>query len=116
MAFIDKFLKIGCSGCLLVFGVLMLIQFIGFLKFSSVKDSKAETTWFEVTTDKGKARLHLGMPKDSVILLVGDPEESSAHSIGNTVYERIGYKTKGSETPNLTFEFESGKLKEFNQY
>ncbi len=116
MASIDNFLKRGCSGCLLLFGVLMLIQFIGILRFSSVKDTKAETTWFEVTTDKGKAQLHLGMPKDSVILLVGNPAESSAHSLGSTVYESIGYKIKGSEIPNLTFEFENGKLERFNQY
>ena len=99
------------------FGVLMLAYFIFVvIVYSLDGDSKAETTWFEVTTDKGKAQLHLGMPKDSVILLVGNPAESSAHSLGSTVYESIGYKIKGSEIPNLTFEFENGKLERFNQY
>ena len=100
-----------------MFGLIILVYLISAIFFfSSGGDSKAETTWFEVTTDKGKARLHLGMPKDSVILLVGDPDESSAHSVGSTVYESISYKTKGSEIPNLTFEFESGKLERFKQY
>ena len=59
--------------------------------------------------------LHLGMPKDSVILLIGKPDDYNSHSISNIIIEEIGYKVKNDVVEDLTFTFEDGKLKSFTQ-
>lgn len=111
----SKFLKNGCMGCLLVFGVLMLIYLIGTFAFMSGSSEK-EVPQFEVMTKKGMVKLHLGIPKDSVILLVGTPDDSNSHSMGNTIYETLQYKVKNDDYCDLSFEFENGKLESFSQY
>lgn len=55
------------------------------------------------------------MPKDSVIMLVGEPDKSEAHSIGSIIINEIGYKVKNKGYADLTFRFENGKLESFRQ-
>ena len=55
------------------------------------------------------------MPKDSVILLLGEPDESEAYSIGSIIINEIGYKVKDKGFADLTFRFENGKLDSFRQ-
>ena len=102
-------------GCLLVFGALMLIFLVGTFALMG-GSSKKEAPQFEVQTKNGVVKLHLGIPKDSVILLVGTPDNSNSHSIGNTIYETLEYKVKKDDYCDLSFEFEDCKLKSFNQY
>ena len=50
-----------------------------------------------------------------MVLLLGEPDETSAHSLGNTVINEIGYEVKTKGYADLTFRFENGKLKSFRQ-
>ena len=107
-----KVIKYGCLGCLLVYGVLALIYF-GSSFFMMVSDSEKNRP-FEVQTDEGIVTLHLGMPKDSVILLLGEPNDKDACSIGNTINETLKYYYS-NDTQIYDFEFENGKLESFSQ-
>lgn len=113
---ISKVLKNGCMGCLLVLGVMILISTL--LMVSGIgSDSSDNQQPFEVMTKKGVVKLHLGMPKDSLVLLVGKPDDIKSHSVGNTVIVEYGYKVKEDYlSPDLKFTFEDGKLREFSQY
>lgn len=104
-------LKIGCLG-IIILCVLFVVYSISVV---SDDTSSYNTQPFEVVTKTGKVSLHLGMPKDSVVLLLGDPDESSAHSFGNTIIDEIGYKVKGKSYADLNFRFENGKLESFRQ-
>ena len=106
-----KALKIGCLSCLLI--IAFFIIFIGYTMWSA--SLMGSQTPFEVMTKKGTIKLHLGIPKDSVILLIGKPDDIESHSIGNTVVEEIGYKVNSDVYPDLSFTFENGKLESFSQ-
>ena len=113
-------------GCLLTFGALFLLVIILTfyysyspnvpLSFDSLGDNIEKAQPFEVLTKKGMVTLHLGMPKDSVIMIVGKPDDVRAHTYGSTVEEVIGYKVKGESFADLNFTFEDGKLKKVDQY
>ena len=103
-------------GCLLVIAVLFLVLFLTFVFSSNRSDSVERQPPFEVITKKGVVKLHLGMPKDSVIMIVGTPDDISSHSTYNTIIEEINYKVKNDDIADLTFEFEDGKLTKFTQY
>lgn len=112
----DNILKKGCMGCLLVFGGLFLFMFVSFVIADCSGNKAKQNVSFEVTTKRGKVKLHLDMPKDSVILLAGEPDDQSAHSIGNTIYETLRYSSGNNTYSSLRLEFEDGKLSSFNQY
>lgn len=108
------FNNLGCfgKGCLSFICFLILV-FAVFWFSSGSSEPKAQP--FEVETKTGKVTLHLGMPKDSVILLLGEPDESEAHSIGSLIINEIGYKVKDKSYADLSFRFENGKLESFRQ-
>ncbi len=66
-------------------------------------------------TKKGKVTLHTGISKDSVIILVGEPDKISSHSSGSNIIENIGYKVKNEDFTDLNFEFKNGVLVSFVQ-
>lgn len=105
----------GClgKGCLGIFVCFFLFVLVVFWTASGSSEPKAQS--FEVVTKTGKATLHLGMPKDSVVLLLGEPDESVAHSFGDDIINEIGYKVKDKGYADLTFRFENGKLESFRQ-
>lgn len=103
-------LKIGCLGMVVMAVLFVLYSVAG---VSDGTDTRAQP--FEVVTKSGSVTLHLGMPKDSVILLLGEPDETSAHSLGNNVINEIGYDVKDKGYADLTFRFKNGKLESFNQ-
>lgn len=71
--------------------------------------------FIEVRGKKGNVTLHTGMPKDSVQLLVGKPDQAELSNIGNTAYEDWGYKIKNRYVPDLNINFENGKLESVRQ-
>ena len=101
--------NIGCISCLVIIGLLCILYFT-----SSSKTDYNQTS-FEVVTNKGTVRLHLGMPKDSVIMLIGKPDDIESHSEGKVIIEEIGYKVNSDDYPDLNFSFENGKLESFSQ-
>ena len=112
-----KALKIGCLSCLLIIAF-FIILIIGYAMWSASlmgSESVSIQTPFEVMTKKGTIKLHLGIPQDSVILLIGKPDDIESHSIGITVVEEIGYKVNSDDYPDLSFTFENGKLESFSQ-
>ena len=102
--------KNGCLGMVLL-AVLFVIYSICVVSDTPERESQP----FEVVTKTGNVTLHLGMPKDSVILLLGEPDESEAYSIGSIIINEIGYKVKDKGFADLTFRFENGKLDSFRQ-
>lgn len=111
-----KALKIGCLSCLLLFALLIVAYFSGtFYLMSSDETNSIKPTPFEVVTKKGLVKLHLGMPKDSVILLIGKPDNYNSHSVGSTVVEEVGYVIKSKNCEDLSFHFENGVLESFRQ-
>jgi hypothetical protein len=114
----DKILKNGCMGCLLTFGALFLL-FFAITWFMMDSSTKTDNTprHFEVLTKKGMVQLYMGMPKDSLILVVGAPDDIKSHSsYDKTIVEELGYKVKDDTFCDLTFTFENGKLEEYRQY
>ena len=96
---------------MVILAVLFVLYSIGTV--SDGTDNKSQP--FEVVTKSGNVTLHLGMPKDSVILLVGEPYEFRSFSLGNRVIYEIGYQVKEKGYTDLTFTFENGKLESFRQ-
>ena len=111
-----KALKIGCLSCLLIIGILIVIYLVASFSLMSSSSSPSKQTPFEVRTKKGLVKLHLGIPKDSVLFLIGEPDDYQSHSIGNTIIEEIGYKVNNERYEDLNFTFEDGKLVSFSQY
>ena len=114
----DKVLKRGCMGCLLTFGALFLLYFATtfFMMVSSTRTDNSPQQ-FEVLTKKGIVQLYMGMPKDSLILVVGEPDDIKSHSdYDKIIVEELGYKVKDDTYCDLTFTFENGKLEEYYQY
>lgn len=75
----------------------------------------ASNTFFDIKTKNGTVTLHLRMPKDSVFMLVGKPDEFSSDDYGFTVVEKAGYHIKNKYSTDLDLEFENGKLKSVRQ-
>nr|WP_315220655.1 hypothetical protein [uncultured Flavobacterium sp.] len=69
-----------------------------------------EVQYIEVKGKKGNVTLHTGMPKDSVKILLGKPDEVNLDEIVNTHYEKWGYKFRNRYVADLEIDFENGKL------
>jgi hypothetical protein len=80
-------------------------------------DQEAEVQYIEVKGKKGNVTLHTGMPKDSVKILVGKPDEVNLDEIGNIHFEKWCYKMTNKhgvpreyQMPDLNIDFKDGKL------
>jgi osmotically-inducible protein OsmY len=118
----------------------LLLYAIGFRSESSVREQlgqelieklshnlaslnqEAEIQYIEVKGKNGNVTLHTGMPKDSVQILVGKPDEVRLNTYGSSTHEDWGYKinnkyglAKEYQTSDLDIEFENGKLKGVRQ-
>ena len=77
--------------------------------------TEMEVQYIDIKGKKGNVTLYTGMPKDSVLILVGKPEEVRLHSLGNTTYETWGYKLKNKYISDLDIDFEDGRLEGVRQ-
>src|SRR5436190_7187578 len=118
----------------------LLLYAIGFRTESSLKEQlrrelietlsnnpgnlnqEAEIQYIEVKGKKGNVTLHTGMPKDSVQILVGKPDEVSLNTYGSSTHESWGYKInnkyglpKKLQISDLDIDFVDGKLKNVRQ-
>ena len=101
------------KGCLIV--VFLIVAFIVytfyvFMTAASDSEEASKNRWFDIV------KMHLGMPKDSVILLLGAPDKVWSHSSGKDIIEDISYCINNDKYPDLIFTFENGELKEFFQH
>lgn len=116
----------------MILGALLLYA-IGFRSESSIKEQvkqdlietlsqsierlneSAEVQYVEIRGKKGDVTLYTGMPKDSVRLLVGKPDEIDLNKIGNVSYEKWGYKLNSQYVSDLDIDFRDGRLKGIRQ-
>ena len=68
--------------------------------------------YFQVRSKKGKATIHTGMPKDSVILLLGQPTEF----ISRDYIDQITYRYGSYDLNYLQIEFEDGRISSVSQH
>jgi uncharacterized membrane protein len=110
------------AGILLTLFVLFIIGIGISSNYANYKDQaqhindKVQVQYVTVKGKKGNAELYTGMPKDSVRMLVGKPDEVHLNSIGNSTYEHWGFKLKNKYISDLEVDFEDGKLRRIRQY
>jgi hypothetical protein len=78
-------------------------------------NQEAEVQYIEVKGKKGNVALHTGMPKDSVQMLLGKPDQVELSKILNANYEKWGYKLKNKFISDLDIDFKDGKLEGVRQ-
>lgn len=79
-------------------------------------DTKQPIEYVEITGKKGPVTLYIGIPKDSVRMLVGKPDEVDLRTVGSEVREDWGYKIKNKYASDLDIGFIDGRLKSIDQY
>ena len=77
--------------------------------------NKAPVQYIEIKGKKGRVTVHTGMPKDSVQLLVGKPDDVEMDTYGSDVVERWGYKIVDKYYPDLRIKFRNGALTNLDQ-
>lgn len=101
---------LGCAtGLALIFVVLFAIVY-----FSAGGVREKKVRYFDVTTVKGTFNLHLYMPKDSVIMVLGQPDEKSMHTIAGDIMETYEYNKANSD--KLRLSFTNGSLEDVMEY
>lgn len=117
-------LKFGCG--FIAGAIFMLILMVAFFYFNtsqeldeaykdyeeSAKVEQQDIRTFNVRSKKGKATIHTGMPKDSVILLLGEPTEF----MSNEYVDNISYRYGNYDLKVLQIDFENGKVKSVSQH
>ena len=76
------------------------------------KEEQQDIRTFNVRSKKGKATIHTGMPKDSVIMLLGEPTEF----ISSEYMDNISYRYGNYDLKVLQIDFENGKVKSVSQH
>lgn len=77
-------------------------------------DSRPErpVQYFHVRSKKGKATIHTGMSKDSVMILLGQPTEF----ISTDYTDQITYRYGSYDLNSLTIDFEDGRISSVRQH
>jgi len=88
---------------------------LGFLAIIAATSNKMEqinipVSYFDAKTKKGKVKLHTGMPRDSILLLAGEPDEYRSTTIKGHSIEYVRYKINNRYVANLKFAFIDGML------
>lgn len=73
-------------------------------------NEQPETQYVEVRGKKGRVELHTGMPKDSVRIRVGKPDDVDLYLIGDKTRETWRYYIKDKYISDLNIKFENGRL------
>lgn len=77
--------------------------------------SEVPVQFIEVKGRNGNVTLHTGMPKDSVEILIGKPDDIDLYESLGKYREKWGYKLKNDYTASLVINFEDGELKGIRQ-
>ncbi|MCQ2238709.1 MAG: hypothetical protein MJZ73_05700 [Bacteroidaceae bacterium] len=70
----------------------------------------AHVVYFNVKTSHGNVRLHTGMTKDSILILMGEPDEFSILDVGGDYHEDMDYHINQSAYCDLSLEVINGIL------
>jgi small-conductance mechanosensitive channel len=104
--------------CGFVTGILLMYFLLFIIKKktnSSYSKDDIKVHYMDIKGKKANATLHTGMSKNSVLILVGTPENVDLNSVGNSTYEVWAYKSKNNYIADLVIDFENGKLKGVQQ-
>jgi hypothetical protein len=77
--------------------------------------NEPQVQYIDIKGKKGYVKLHTGMIKDSVLILVGKPDVVNLNSIGGMIFEDWGYKLKNKYVSDLDINFVDGKLQGVRQ-
>ena len=106
---LTKGIKLGC-GVIIAMHIMVFIMCValGFCKGSSDdKESlSSPVQYFQVTNGKKEVTIHTGMPRDSVILLLGQPTEFDC----TKYHDRISYRYGKYGSCETEIEFNNGKV------
>ena len=121
-------LKVGCGFILGIFFSMMMAYFwssgpVGVSvdevdrqlfnsDISEDNESDRPVQFFHVRSKKAKATIHTGMPKDSVIILLGQPTEF----ISTDYHDEITYRYGSYDLNSLRIEFRNGKISSVSQH
>ena len=83
--------------------------------YLNFQHQEADVQYVEVKGKKGVVTIHTGMPKDSVRLIVGKPDQVDLSNIAGVAHENWGYKINEQYITDLDLKFEDGKLKGVHQ-
>lgn len=96
------FIGLGCTTGF--FLMIVLLSVFSVFSVDNNKEDNLKVQYFDVTTRKGTFTLHTAMPKDSVRLVIGKPDETDVVDMGSCVQETYTYKGKGYKMLCITFE------------
>lgn len=97
---------LGCAtGIVLIFVVIFFLFF-----YSGFDKIENRVQYFDVTTKDGIYQLHLNMPKDSVIMILGEPDDKRISTRLDDIEDIYYYKKEKSRT--LILRFTNGILKD----
>lgn len=114
-------LKVGCGFlagiAVTIFAMIILANVMGRNSYPLQDEDKLESVledvdenedirYFDVKTKKGEARIHTGMPKDSVIMLLGKPSQFMSTEYS----DEITYEFGPYDINMLTIQFKDGKV------
>jgi len=81
--------------CGFVAGILFIL-FISLIFSFSYSREEVQVQHIDVKGKKGEVTLYVGMPKDSVLMLVGKPDNVNLYSSGGTTSEGWNYNLKNN--------------------
>ena len=84
-------------------------------KMSEERKARTPVQYIEIKGKKGRVTVHTFMPKDSVQLLVGKPDQVRMNQYGTEVIEHWGYILKNQYVSDLDFRFENGLMTSVDQ-
>lgn len=67
---------------------------------------------FRVRTTHSKGTIYIGMPKDSVIMVLGQPDQ---FNVGDN-YDQITYYRDAYGASRINISFDGGRIESVNQY
>lgn len=71
---------------------------------------------YNIKTKDGTVTLHTGMPRDSVYLILGEPDSFQTFNVQGHALEMSGFKISSKLVPDLDLTFEDGLLRDVSQH
>ncbi len=117
---------ITCVSCVMILRFLIFYTALFFVANESLKYPTPVLTeearlpsdgpdYIEIRGKKGYVSVYFGMPKDSVKLLLGKPDEVEYSKIGKEAHETWSYKIRNRYIADLRFEFRNGRMNRVDQ-
>ena len=77
---------------------------------STISSQSSHVVYFNIKTSRGNVRLHTGMSKDSILILMGEPDEFSIMDVAGDYHEDMKYHINQSAYCDLSLEVINGIL------